>query len=78
MVGETIRGKPVSEKQIQAWAGEAETGYPVEQLRKRGRRPVGEGPSEVVAVRMDEVVLAQLAARADVSASAVRRRSGQP
>ena len=65
VVGKTIRGKPVSEEQIQAWANEAETGYPVERLRKRGRRPVGEGPGQVVAVRMDEVVLAQLAARAE-------------
>ena len=60
MVGETIRGKPVTEEQIQAWADEAEKGFPVERLRKRGRRPV-----EMVAVRMDEALLAQLTARAE-------------
>lgn len=64
MVEETIRVKPVTEEQIQAWADEAEKGYPVEQLRKRGRRPVGDGPGEMIAVRMDKALLAQLTARA--------------
>ena len=59
VVGTTIRGKPVSEEQIQAWADEAEMGFPVEQLRKRGRRPVGAGPGEMIAVRMDEALLAR-------------------
>lgn len=65
VVGETIRGKPVTDEQVQAWADEAEKGYPVEQLQKRGRRPVGDGPGEMVAVRMDEALLAQLTARAE-------------
>ena len=65
VVGETIRGKPVTEEQIQAWADEAEKGFPVERLRKRGRRPVGDGPGEMVAVRMDEALLTQLTARAE-------------
>jgi hypothetical protein len=59
-----MNGKPVSEEQIQAWADEAERGYSVEELRKRGRRPVGDGPGEVVAVRMDETLLSELTARA--------------
>jgi hypothetical protein len=65
VVEETIRGKPVTEEQIQAWADEAEKGFPVGQLRKRGRRPVGDGPGEMIAVRMDEALLAQLTARAE-------------
>jgi uncharacterized protein (DUF4415 family) len=65
VVEETIRGKPVTEEQIQAWADEAEKGFPVKQLRKRGRRPVGDGPGEMIAVRMDEALLAQLTARAE-------------
>jgi len=60
-----MNGKPVSEEQIQAWADEAERGYSVEELRKRGRRPVGDGPGEVVAVRMDETLLSELTARAE-------------
>jgi len=40
---ETINGAPVTEEQIQAWADEAERGYDVETLRRRGRKPVGDG-----------------------------------
>ena len=65
VVDETIRGEPVTDEQVQAWADEAEQGFPVEQLRKRGRRAVGDGPGEMVAVRMDEALLAQLTARAE-------------
>ena len=65
VVEETIRGKPVTEEQIQVWADEAEKGFPVEQLRKRGRRSVGDGPGEIIAVRMDESLLAQRSARAE-------------
>ncbi len=60
-----MQGRPVTEEQIQAWAAEAERGYSVEQLRKRGRRSVGDGTGEVVAVQMDETLLAKLAARAE-------------
>jgi hypothetical protein len=65
VVEETNRGRPVTEEQIQVWADEAEKGFPVERLRKRGRRPVGDGPGEMITVRMDEALLAQLAARAE-------------
>jgi len=40
---ETIKGQPVTEQDIQDWAAEAERGYDVEQLRKRGRKPIGDG-----------------------------------
>ena len=38
---ETINGKPITDEQIQEWADEAEQGYNVAQLRKRGRKPKG-------------------------------------
>jgi hypothetical protein len=61
---ETMNGEPVTEQQIQAWADEAERGYSVERLRRGGRPAVGDGPGEVIAVRMDDTLLAALAARA--------------
>lgn len=65
MTGETIDGVPVTEEMIEAWAAEAEAGYPVERLRKRGRQPVGDGPGSVVPVRMDAALLQALAERAE-------------
>lgn len=51
---ETINGAPVTEVQISAWADEAEAGYDVEALKKRGRGRPGRGaePSQVVALRL--------------------------
>lgn len=60
-----MSGRDVSEAQIQEWADEAEAGYPVDLLRKRGRPTLGEGPSTVVPVRLDPDLLEALAARAD-------------
>lgn len=64
MPRETINGEAITEEQIQAWADEAERGYPVDRLRRGGRPAVGDGPGEVIAVRMDETLLAALTARA--------------
>lgn len=50
---------------IEGWAAEAEQGYPVEDLRRRGRRPVGEAAGAVVPVRMDPALLEALNARAE-------------
>ncbi|MGC3993615.1 MAG: ribbon-helix-helix domain-containing protein [Propionicimonas sp.] len=61
---ETINGVPVTEDQIQAWADEAEAGYEVEQLRRRGRKPIGNGPAQVVPVRLDDTTLAAVDERA--------------
>lgn len=61
---ETIKGKPVTDEQIQAWADEAEAGYDVETLRKRGRKPLGDGPARVVPVRLDDTLLSALDERA--------------
>ena len=61
----TIKGQPVSDEQLQAWSDEAEAGYPVELLRKRGRQPLGDEPSTVVPVRLDADLLKALGARAE-------------
>jgi hypothetical protein len=63
-VKETINGVPVTEEQIQAWADEAERGYDLEQLRRRGRKPIGDGPAKVVPVRLDDTMLAAVDERA--------------
>lgn len=64
--GETINGVPVTEQQISEWAAEAEAGYDVDALKKRGRGRPGRGaePSQVVALRLTTEELAELDARA--------------
>lgn len=64
--GETIDGVPVTEQDIAAWAAEAEAGYDVVALKKRGRGRPGRGaePSQVVALRLTSEELAELDARA--------------
>ena len=54
-----LRGVPVSDEQIQAWADEAERGYDLANLPspRPGRPPVGEGPGVAVTVRLDEQTL---------------------
>jgi hypothetical protein len=64
-MSETMNGVPVTEGQIEAWAAEAEAGYDVAALKKRGRPGRGAEPSQVVAVRLTEDELAQVDARAD-------------
>lgn len=75
---ETINGEPVTDGLIQEWADEAEAGYEVEKLRKRGRPTIGDGPGAVVPVRMDAALLEALNARAEqeqVSRSEVIREA---
>ena len=64
--GETINGTPVTEEQIATWAAEAEAGYDVEALKKRGRGRPGRGaePSRVVALRLTAEELADIDERA--------------
>ena len=64
--GETIDGKTVTQEQIAAWAAEAEAGYDVKELKKRGRGRPGRGaePSQVVALRLTTDELASIDARA--------------
>lgn len=62
----TSGGVPVTDETVQRLADEAEAGYDVARLRRRGgRRPLGSGPAEVVPVRLDPELRAALAARAD-------------
>ena len=64
----------VSEEQIQKWADEAEAGYDVDALKRRGRGRPGRGaePMQVVAVRLTAEELEALdaaAAKNDMSRS---------
>lgn len=75
-----MREDEISEAQIRAWVDEAEAGYDVEALRRRGRGRPGRGaePMQVVAVRLsaDEVAaLDAIAARERVTRSEVIRRA---
>ena len=70
-----LHGEPVTDERIQMWADEAEAGYDPATLPKprRGRPPVGDGPSTVVPVRFDAATLAALNARAQ--AEGIQNRS---
>ena len=61
---EELRGQPVADEQIQEWADEAEAGYDVPTLGRRGRPTVGEGPTEVITVRLDKATLDAMLTRA--------------
>ena len=70
----------VSEEQIQEWTNEAETGYDVAELKRRGRGRPGRGaePMQVIAVRLtaEEITaLDALAERGHVSRSEAIRRA---
>jgi Ribbon-helix-helix protein, copG family len=70
----------VSDEQVQGWADEAEAGYDVEELKRRGRGRPGRGaePMQVVAVRLtaDELVaLDEVAERDHISRSEAIRRA---
>lgn len=75
-----VNGVPVTEEQIEAWAVEAEAGFDVDALKKRGRGRPGRGaqPSQVIALRLTEEELAcvdELAARAGTSRSEIIRKA---
>lgn len=64
----------MTEEQIAQWAAEAEAGYDVDELKRRGRGRPGRGaaPTQIVAVRLtvEELdALDQAARRAQVSRS---------
>ena len=63
---ETINEVPVTEEKIAAWAAEAEAGYDVKALKKRGRGRPGRGaePSQIVTLRLTSAELAVIDARA--------------
>jgi len=60
----TIRGEEVTERQIEEWVAEAEAGFDVEALKKRGRPGRSPEPSQVVALRLTPEELAALDMRA--------------
>ncbi|MHB1067746.1 MAG: ribbon-helix-helix domain-containing protein [Candidatus Nanopelagicales bacterium] len=63
--GETISDEPVTDEQILEWADEAEKGFDVEGLRRRGRPRLGDGASTVIPVRMDDELLDALNEKAE-------------
>ena len=65
--GKLINGQPVTDEHIAAWADEAEVGYDVAALKKRGRGRPGRGaePSQVIALRLTLDEIAELDARAE-------------
>lgn len=64
---EEIRGVPVTDAQIEAWADEAEAGYDIDALKRRGRGRPGRGtePSQVVALRLTPEEIKALDAKAE-------------
>nr|VDG62892.1 Ribbon-helix-helix protein, copG family [Streptococcus thermophilus] len=56
----TINGKPVNEGQIDSWVTEAEKGYDVETLRRRGRKPRDEDAAKVVSIRLSPGEISEL------------------
>lgn len=59
---EKIQGANVTVEMIQEWA---EKGYGIGQLRKRGRKPIGDGPAQVLPVRLDDTPLTALNERGE-------------
>lgn len=60
-----MQGHEVPEEQVDAWVAEAEAGYDVEQLRKRGRPTRAGQAAQVVPVRFTDEEIASLMKRAD-------------
>lgn len=76
----TKSGRRLTGADLDALADEVEhADYPVEQIKpRRGRPPLGSGPSEVVPVRLDPELREAVSARADAddtSTSEVIRRA---
>ena len=70
----------VTDEQIQEWADQAEVGYDVEELKRRGRGRPGRGaePMQVIAVRLTAEEIAALdayASREHLSRSEAIRRA---
>lgn len=49
-----MNGRPVSEAQIDDWVAEAEHGYDIETLRRRGRPRRGDQPARTISVRLTD------------------------
>ncbi|GEB66022.1 hypothetical protein SAT01_34700 [Sinomonas atrocyanea] len=65
-MGREMRGREVSEAEVDQWVEEAEAGYDVEELKARMGRPArGAEASHVVPVRLTVEELAAVMARAE-------------
>jgi len=66
--GRSSSGKPITDKEIETLAAEAESGYDVDTLvarrSRRGRPPLGSAPASVESVRLDPELRDQLLERA--------------
>ncbi len=67
--GHTKSGRPITDKDVDALAAEAEAGYDANALiarrNKRGRPAIGNGPASVESVRLDPELRRQLLERAE-------------
>ena len=61
----TVAGQPVTDQQIEEWADEAEAGYDVTALTKRGRPRLGSAVAQVATLRLDPDLDAALNERAE-------------
>ena len=74
-------GSPITDRDVEAMADEAEAGYDVEEIlrqRQGGRPPLGRGPSTVESVRLDPDLRRDLllkAAEEHISVSELIRRA---
>lgn len=70
MTKKTTKGQPVTDELIDSTVREAEAGYDVDDLKRRGgRRPIGSSAARVVPVRLDPELEAALKARAEADHS---------
>lgn len=61
----TVDGQPVTDEQIQVWADEAEAGYDVTELKRRGRPSMGSKAAAVATLRLDPELEAALTRRVE-------------
>ncbi|MDR1188108.1 MAG: ribbon-helix-helix protein, CopG family [Bifidobacteriaceae bacterium] len=74
--GTAPNGRPITDRDVQAWADEAERGYDVAELKRRGRPRLGPGASTVLPVRITadiDAALSAAAAQTNQSRSEVAR-----
>jgi len=73
--GHARSGEPITDKEIEALAAEAEAGYDVEKLLarrgKRGRPALGSAPASVESVRLDPELRDQLLERAKADGTTI-------
>jgi hypothetical protein len=71
--GHTRAGRPITDKDVEALAAEAEAGYDVDELitrrPKRGRPALGSSPASVESVRLDPELRQELIDRARADAT---------